>query len=1045
MPYTTSLGGWLTYLELNEVRRLHTFEIDGGTTKLGSQRFPVLRQVNFTYNAHCCQLKRNNYSWYSPSVNPGLTSSSVFRRMAKFISNYFLSEQIHLDQRSRRQASPPGGDLPTSLACINYAELNILLSPYNCETPTDPPTTEPPTTTQMPDVCDCQLYPIPQFCDFCFGGGCESLGHIDCTPYQVVCDSCSKRRRKRDVPENAGVAGAQVTNDTVLPDGWFYLTNSTELICTEFRSDVDASVSIITQVLRPYNDTDMDGTDVLPSTASSLSPSPTSPAIAEMAPSTSAQPVDVSVTPSSTTIAMTILESSTIVPMAIVPTTTISEPSVSITIETSEVAIPIVVTTSISGPSVASTSTQTPCPASIVDVSCVLTLQPMTTPTTPPNGWFFPNPNNKSFVCVPLDEIENTPPLPTTPPTTETTTTGGQVEPHCDPEFFSFDSQQLVKTLTVCYPQEDPFNPCEDLLGEDNVLRSFIWIVICLALIFNSLVISVFIGYTLIIKRTKIELFVVHFFYFHLALADFIMGIYLLTIAIQDLRTLNNFAEYDVVWRTEGGCKFAGFCAITSTMTSVFILVIITMERLYTFSRALRKSHTNKKTAYFLIVLAWIFGSLMGALPLMGVSSYTSTAICLPFDVSSSNLALPYVLFLLLFTGIAFTVIAISYAVIFYQVFYRRRATLSSVSDKKRLQTELKVALRMGVLVLTNFVCWFPIALLGISAAVGNSLVNNIVFAKWVMVFIFPINACLNPILYSVLSKVFRDNLVLLLGKCGLCQSRAFDIKRQRAGLTPSMTSNPSKFASTAGLISEERRSTIIERFRNFSITSSSGLLMGRRSSMMSQTSSEERYRIELTGVQGRRCSEYSSASSEDILGIRVSSRRESAFSAGSIEEATTYGNPGFRSNSPMGSEPSVVDVASQKCAPPRTRISLGAVPEEDFENSVSEVSVAPEPSSEDRHNPAYVDADDDTETEIDDLEIDKEKYSSVNVECDIQHYTVIDSSSEKDSGHGEEEELQEVSVQTNDYSEDIETTDMSLATTEQNSREDKMSDTEFD
>ena len=128
---------------------------------------------------------------------------------------------------------------------------------------------------------------------------------------------------------------------------------------------------------------------------------------------------------------------------------------------------------------------------------------------------------------------------------------------------------------------------------------------------------------------------------------------------------------------------------------------------------------------------------------------------------------------------------------------------ISSVGDEKWWKTELKVALRMGTLVFTNFVCWFPIALLGISAAVGNRLIDNITFAKWVMVFIFPINACLNPILYSVPNKMFRDNLVLIPGKCGFCERRVSKIKRHRAGVgsygtSESTFSNPAFHSSSA-------------------------------------------------------------------------------------------------------------------------------------------------------------------------------------------------------------------------------------------------------
>lgn len=948
MPYSTHLGGWLNFLDLRGTKSLHTFDIE---TRSGGLQFPLLREAHFHYVAHCCLLNRSNHTYYSIDIGSAIavrdTSShkSFFHKIYAYL---FGAPSVprpdgHLNARPRRQVDPGNGTTIEPLTCLNYAELNIAI---NDTLPTT--TAEMPMTTTTPafDVCDCEMYSRLQDCETCIENECDGPRHINCSPYQEACDSgCYRRRRRRRDTYNDMVtelANSTANDSDVLPEGWFFHSDSPELICTSAA----LPVSIITQVYRPCDDED------------TLSPTSVSIATALMPFSTVETDAPM---PSPTA-------TSSEIPLTVVMLT--PEPTVTIAMTMSSGDSPIVA-----------------CSPSIVSASCVFAVAPTTTPTVLSDGWFYPNPNNRSFMCVPINEIPGTT-TASAPPTTTTTPPTVQ----CDTEMFLLNIPNLVKLPTVCSPSEDPFNPCEDLLGEDDVLRSFIWIVITLALLGNMLVIVVFICYSLIIKRTKIELFIVHFFYFNLAVADLLMGVYLFTIAVQDLLTMDNFAQFDVAWRTEGGCEFAGFCAITSTMVSVYVLVVITVERLYTFSRALRKSHTRKITGCILMAVGWGFGILMGLLPLFGVSDYTTTAICLPFDVTTYH-ALAYVLFLLLFTGLAFTVIAISYVIIFYQVFYRQRATINSVSDKKRWKTELKVALRMGILVLTNFICWFPIALLGIAAAVGNSLVADITFAKWVMVFIFPINACLNPILYSVLSKVFRDNIVLLLGKCGLCRGKVSKIHRHRAGFTPSVTSNRSQVGSEAGLIPEGRRGTIVERFRNFSITSSTADLLGRRSSTMSQVSSEERYRIELTRAQRRRSSEYSTASSEDILGIKVNSRRGSEFSGGSLEEMTTFTNPNFRSSSPVGGSNST-DGTNHKGSP-RARISLGAVPEEDFETYNSEILAAPNLSGEGRHNPGYIDHEE-VNTIVEAKVDGKVQHNGIIVR---ENHRIIDSETEKDSG----------------------------------------------
>ena len=954
MPYTRHLGGWLSVLDLRGTPNLHTFNSHKEGGILQGQSFAFLRDAAFNYHAHCCQLKRSNYSYYKLDVNSfgrKRETSSHWDILQK-VYDYFLGESHssedtgasndHPKVRYTRQTNSDENEITGSLTCLNYTDLNIALFP----TATEPPVTETIMTTTDSFVCGCDG---SQDCDDCVDFDCEN-GIIvdDCTVYQSQCDCHNQLRRKRNAVDNSSIG----ETNNVLPGDWFFHPNITDLICTD-----NEIVNITTQVYRPCTD---EG-------PSSIAPSHTVSTV-----------LDISPTP-------TTLQTNTVPASSPLSTVAIAEPS----------------TTSVVAPSA--------CSSSIVDVFCTLTVTVVSSPpgncsgkrqrryTTAdeeearkkrdisnaflPEGWFYPNPDNMTFACVLVSENITTDPATTTTPAPTTLTTTPP-PPVCDAVSIPL-AVPLIKLSTVCSPLEDPFNPCEDLLGRDHILRSFIWIVIILALVGNSLVIVVFLGYTVIMKHTKVELFVMHFFYFNLAVADFLMGIYLFTIAVQDLHTLGNFSMFDVAWRTEGGCDFAGFCAITSTMMSVYVLLVITVERLYTFSRALQNSHTSKTTAVILMAIGWGFGILVGILPVItnDVNDYSRTAICLPFDVSS-KLSLSYVLFLLLFTGIVFVAITVCYIIIFYQVFYRHKATINSVNERRRWKTELKVALRMGTLVLTNFICWFPIALLGISAAVGNSLVSNITFAKWVMVFIFPINACLNPILYSILSKVFRDNLILTLGKCGVCGRQVSRIRRHRAGFTPSVTSSRGPISSEAGLASESRRGTIIERFRNFSITSTTNLL-GRRSSVMSQASSEEHYQIDLMRAQRRRSSEYSSASSEDILGVKVNSRRGSAFSGGSMEEMTTFSNPGFRSSSPVGG--STITDGNHKGSP-WPRISLGAVPEEN-ENS-SEFAVAPELNGVGKQNPAYLESETETGDTLASV-VDKHNGNSPQT---VNQYRIIDS-----------------------------------------------------
>lgn len=603
------------------------------------------------------------------------------------------------------------------------------------------------------------------------------------------------------------------------------------------------------------------------------------------------------------------------------------------------------------------------------------------------SGWFYPEPNNTELICT--EEI-----APTTLPSTNPPITDAFVatdEFNCTRRDLS---TYVKKNKTECFPIPDAFNPCTDLLNQDHYLRVAIWFVIFIAFIGNGLVIFVFIVYTCIIRRTEMDLFVMHFFYFNLALADFLMCLYLLTIASEDLATLGNFSLHDIEWRLGFGCNFAGFCAILSTVVSVYVLTVITIERAYTIINAMHQKSVNKRAAFIVMGIGWALGILLAILPLpgIGVSDYSTVAICLPFNVDTP-LSTSYVAFLLLATGISFFVIAVTYVLIFCHIFCRR--SLAYASNNRRV-TEVRVAIRMFVLVFTNFICWFPIALVSFASIFGDGIVDKIDFAKWAVVFILPINSCFNPILYSVSTRVFRENFVIVLSKLRLCRNKAREITQRRKGITPSYISqNSSSVPNT-------RRPTLIDRMRLLSLSSqgSSADLSSRRDSNLSHVSDPEMHRIALINTH-RRSSAFSNASSDEPVYNTKICRGSSGTS---LDDPSIISNPNFRASSPVGA---IVET-KQRVGPKISASSLGPVPEE------REMIVAPtvDPNIV-KVNPAYEDDDDDevtTQTGV--VDNDSGQYTNEHITDYIgndgnnvnvgytQHQIVA--SEENDSGHSE-------------------------------------------
>lgn len=469
-----------------------------------------------------------------------------------------------------------------------------------------------------------------------------------------------------------------------------------------------------------------------------------------------------------------------------------------------------------------------------------------------PPGWFYADLDSKDKVCM---EVVGPTVIPTTP------------------SFSPPPPLQLVKgdQVTSCQPIPDDFNPCEDLLGDSDFLRAAIWFIIIFGVLGNGLVLFVFIIHTVIIRRMKVRFFPMHFFYANLATADFLMSIYLLTIASVDAHTKGRFSVYDVEWRTGPGCGFAGFCAITSTIVSVYTLVVITTERLYTITFVMRQRRITKLFALGVMVVGWTLGIIMGMLPLVGVNTYELVAICLPFDNSSAS-AQAYIVIILLMTGLAFVYIGISYAIIFYQVMLSpaKRKLVRSGGQSKQWKANLRMSLRMFFLVVTNFMCWFPIALVSLTAAFDGPLHGiNVPTAKVFVVFVFPLNACVNPFLYTLSTRAFKQNLYALFTRCGLCRDSSYVAAHSDLFGLPSISS-----ARTSDTTAS-RRSSVISQLVALNFT----MFINRRASTGSGGLSNSNTNL-------HRISEASRASfeSEGILLDDAMLRRGSGFSESSNE-----------------------------------------------------------------------------------------------------------------------------------------------------------------
>ncbi|KAM9289613.1 thyrotropin receptor isoform 3-T3 [Cariama cristata] len=307
----------------------------------------------------------------------------------------------------------------------------------------------------------------------------------------------------------------------------------------------------------------------------------------------------------------------------------------------------------------------------------------------------------------------------------------------------------------ICTPEPDEFNPCEDIMGY-QFLRIVVWFVNLLAILGN-----IFVLFILLTSHYKLT--VPRFLMCNLAFADFCMGLYLLLIASVDLYTRSEYYNHAIEWQTGPGCNAAGFFTVFASELSVYTLTVITLERWYAITFAMRPDRKIRLRHALVIMLGgWLSCFLLALLPLVGVSSYSKVSICLPMD-TETPVAEAYVVFVLICNIIAFVIICACYIKIYVTV----RNPQYKSGDK-----DTKIAKRMAVLIFTDFLCMAPISFHALSAIMNKPLIT-VTNSKILLVLFYPLNSCANPFLYAIFTKAFRRDVFILLSKFGICEHQA--------------------------------------------------------------------------------------------------------------------------------------------------------------------------------------------------------------------------------------------------------------------------------
>ncbi|KAJ8026517.1 hypothetical protein HOLleu_31366 [Holothuria leucospilota] len=307
-------------------------------------------------------------------------------------------------------------------------------------------------------------------------------------------------------------------------------------------------------------------------------------------------------------------------------------------------------------------------------------------------------------------------------------------------------------SLKECLPTQGDFSSCSDLI-RNGLLRIAMWILGSSALCGNLAVIVWRVIRQGILKRRKRNpvqaLLVVN-----LAIADLLMGCYMLFMAIADVHFRGIYALFSDQWQTSFLCRFAGFLSTLSSVSSVMFLTVISFDRYLNVVFPFSRRHLRLKSALVVACGVWMIVALIGVLPALiyGGAYYGRSSVCLALPITAQRLDGWYFSFFvfIVLTLFLFLIIAFCYTSIFIVARqsskeFRNNAIFDTQQKEEQLQMALKVAFLVG----TDFVCWVPIIFMGF-LSFTSSAVSGGVYA-WTAVFVLPINSSLNPYLYTFL------------------------------------------------------------------------------------------------------------------------------------------------------------------------------------------------------------------------------------------------------------------------------------------------------
>ncbi|XP_007446687.1 PREDICTED: relaxin receptor 1 isoform X4 [Lipotes vexillifer] len=302
-----------------------------------------------------------------------------------------------------------------------------------------------------------------------------------------------------------------------------------------------------------------------------------------------------------------------------------------------------------------------------------------------------------------------------------------------------------------CKPNTDGISSLEDLLAS-IIQRVFVWVVSAVTCFGNIFVICM---RPYIRSENKLHAMSI----ISLCCADCLMGIYLFVIGAFDLKFRGEYNKHAQLWMESIHCQLLGSLAILSTEVSVLLLTFLTVEKYICIVYPFRCLRPGKCRTITVLILIWIIGFIVAFIPLSNKeffkNYYGTNGVCFPLHSEDTESIGAQIYSVAIFLGInlaAFIIIVFSYGSMFYSI---HQSAITATKVRNQVRKEMILAKRFFFIVFTDALCWIPIFILKFLSLLQVEIPGTI--TSWVVIFILPINSALNPILYTLTTRPFKE------------------------------------------------------------------------------------------------------------------------------------------------------------------------------------------------------------------------------------------------------------------------------------------------